>query len=318
MFDERQYDRNMIQNLLEDLQTSQNPIETLRKYETLTGTSVSLSLLFEMIDLNSPPEVPQLPSFLKEIQTACEILLKKNATNLTSASKLQVLPSIQTTFLSDTHSKTNPLGLCESSMNTILSEDSTQLSIFNSPLSRSKSAFISLKKISSKVYEIVRKRPTIDPISIANQLVKEVGETETNIQKNIKRRAYDAINVMLASGIVQKDGKNLHTPKNNANDALYEKRVKLRNLIDTFSAYKNLTWRNSESFNRKEMIKLPALVYSLTGAFTYSVNTTTKGCLMTVKSARELKSITEIDILKAIEFKKKSKVVPQEVYNLIR
>lgn len=315
MFDEREYDRNMIQNLLEDLQASQNPIETLRKYEALTGTSISLSSLFELIDLNSPPEAPQLPSFLKEIQTACEILLKKNATDLTSASKPQVLPSA---FLIDTHSKTNPLGLCESSMNIILSEDSTQLSIFNSPLSRSKNAFISLKRISSKVYEIVRKRSTIDPVSVANQLVKEVGETETNIQKNIKRRAYDAINVMLASGVVQKDGRNLYTIKNNANDALSEKRSKLRNLIETFSAYKNLTWRNSESFNRKEMIKLPALVYSLTGAFTYSVQTTTEGCLMTVQSTRELRSIAEIDILKTIGFKKKSKVVPQEVYNLIR
>lgn len=320
MFDDSQYDRIMIKNLLDDLASSQNPIETLEKYETLTGTSYLLSSLFEMIDLNSPPESFQLPSFLKGVQTACKTLLENSPPHLSFHSKPPILSLTHNASHIDIHSKSggNSLELYECCVTAIWSEDSTQPSSFSSPVSRSRNTLISLREISSKVHQIMRAKPTNDPVAIADQIVKELGETEVNIKKNIKRRAYDAINVMLAAGVVQKDGKSLYTVRSDENDVLREKRRMLRNLIETFSAYKNLLWRNSENFKRNEIITLPVMIYKLTGTCSYSMHNIAERCLVNVKSSQKIKSISEIEILKAIDFKNKSRVVPQEVYNLIR
>lgn len=134
-----------------------------------------------------------------------------------------------------------------------------------------------LKHFSMKVCEKVKEKGTTTYNEVADELVAEEVQNQTNEstncdQKNIRRRVYDALNVLMAMDIIAKDKKEIRwigLPKNsveqysaleqeNANKRarIEAKEQQLRELLLQQVSFKSLTERNKEA-ERQGIIPTP-------------------------------------------------------------
>lgn len=127
-----------------------------------------------------------------------------------------------------------------------------------------------LRHFSMKVCEKVKQKGTTSYNEVADELVGEFTNTsnmngtlaEQYDQKNIRRRVYDALNVLMAMNIISKEKKEIKwigLPTNSwqecmqlkneikkREESIREKRNQLRELVMNLIAFKNLANRNSE------------------------------------------------------------------------
>lgn len=121
-----------------------------------------------------------------------------------------------------------------------------------------------LRHFSSRVCEKVRKKKATTYNEVADELVKEytTQNPEKYDQKNIRRRVYDALNVLMAMGIISKQKKEIKwigLPSNSVQECIQleqEKRKKMQSigmkkkylleLITNLISFKNLVTRNRE------------------------------------------------------------------------
>jgi hypothetical protein len=98
-----------------------------------------------------------------------------------------------------------------------------------------------LKVLSWKVKEIVERLGSSTYQEVADCLVKEteVLEGDTKDEKNIRRRVYDALNVLIAVGVLIKNGKKVETMKKEVNPAI-EKIKKLKELSEKYLVVRGL------------------------------------------------------------------------------
>lgn len=123
-----------------------------------------------------------------------------------------------------------------------------------------------LRHFSMKVCEKVRKKGTTSYNEVADELVAEFANSDINTlaeqydQKNIRRRVYDALNVLMAMNIISKEKKEIRwigLPSNSVQECIQlekekqkkvqrirEKRKQLRKLILNQISFKNLAQRN--------------------------------------------------------------------------
>lgn len=131
-----------------------------------------------------------------------------------------------------------------------------------------------LRQFSMKVCEKVQSKGRTTYNEVADELVAEFAEPENNIsssdqqqydEKNIRRRVYDALNVLMAMDIISKDKKEIQwkgLPRTSLNDIeeLKAERIALRNRIEKKAAYlrelqeqltglQNLVERNERSYS---------------------------------------------------------------------
>lgn len=110
---------------------------------------------------------------------------------------------------------------------------------------------------------------------VSNELVREYTMSTGRIieQKNIKRRIYDAFNVLVAMNIIEKDKKeikwvgspeldnisNLRKTKSEIKERISKKREILEELKRQYELYEKLTERNivNQKYNSNEIIRLP-------------------------------------------------------------
>lgn len=157
-----------------------------------------------------------------------------------------------------------------------------------------------LKHFSMKVCEKVKSKGTTTYNEVADELVAEFsndptiarqsfgdgsqltalsGDAEPFDQKNIRRRVYDALNVLMAINVISKEKKEIKwigLPTNAAQECLYleeeknklkemieEKRKQVRGLLLQQIAYKKLVERNKstqQTLNPNAIIKLPFII----------------------------------------------------------
>lgn len=147
-----------------------------------------------------------------------------------------------------------------------------------------------LKHFSMKVCEKVKSKGTTTYNEVADELVAEFscdatmtrqsfGDSEPFDQKNIRRRVYDALNVLMAINVISKERKEIKwigLPTNAAQECLDlednklklinmidEKRKQVRALLIQQIGYKKLVERNKasqETLSPNAVIKLPFII----------------------------------------------------------
>ncbi|XP_069474380.1 transcription factor Dp-2 isoform X2 [Ambystoma mexicanum] len=137
-----------------------------------------------------------------------------------------------------------------------------------------------LRHFSMKVCEKVQRKGTTSYNEVADELVSEFTSADNQIasdsaydQKNIRRRVYDALNVLMAMNIISKEKKeikwiglptnsaqecqNLEVEKQKRMERIKQKRAQLQELLLQQIAFKNLVQRNQQ--NEQHSQGTPAL-----------------------------------------------------------
>ncbi|XP_060098270.1 transcription factor Dp-2 isoform X2 [Heteronotia binoei] len=137
-----------------------------------------------------------------------------------------------------------------------------------------------LRHFSMKVCEKVQRKGTTSYNEVADELVSEFTNCNRHLatgsaydQKNIRRRVYDALNVLMAMNIISKEKKEIRwlgLPTNSAQECQHlevekqrrierikQKRVQLQELLLQQIAFKNLVQRNQQ--NEQQNQSPPAL-----------------------------------------------------------
>lgn len=137
-----------------------------------------------------------------------------------------------------------------------------------------------LKRLSRRVKEVVQERATSTYKDVAEDLIRELDPTETpdkeKEEKNIRRRVYDALNVLIAAGVMGKRGKLVvwrgaelcYQPPTESQEryqnSVYEKRRQLQELVEQYSSLKALIDRNKRKAGT-DRVYLPASLVTSTG-----------------------------------------------------
>ncbi|XP_062409351.1 transcription factor Dp-2 isoform X3 [Sardina pilchardus] len=144
-----------------------------------------------------------------------------------------------------------------------------------------------LRHFSMKVCEKVQKKGTTSYNEVADELVAEFTNASNNVlppdsvydQKNIRRRVYDALNVLMAMNIISKEKKeirwiglptnsaqecsNLELEKQKRLERIRQKRAQLDELILQQIAFKNLVQRNQAAEAESQSAPPPGAVIQL-------------------------------------------------------
>ncbi|XP_026060648.1 transcription factor Dp-1 [Carassius auratus] len=145
-----------------------------------------------------------------------------------------------------------------------------------------------LRHFSMKVCEKVQKKVVTSYNEVAEELVSELSSGDNNIspndahvydQKNIRRRVYDALNVLMAMNIISKDKKEIKWigfPTNSAQECqdleaerkrrlerIKHKQSQLQELILQQIAFKSLVQRNREAEHQNKRAPPPNTVIHL-------------------------------------------------------
>ncbi|XP_067851156.1 transcription factor Dp-2-like isoform X3 [Heptranchias perlo] len=138
-----------------------------------------------------------------------------------------------------------------------------------------------LRHFSMKVCEKVQRKGTTSYNEVADELVAEFSNSNNHMssdsqaydQKNIRRRVYDALNVLMAMNIISKEKKeirwiglptnsaqefqNLEVEKQRRLERIKQKRAQLEELILQQIAFKNLVQRNRQSEQQTQSAPAP-------------------------------------------------------------
>ncbi|KFU92641.1 Transcription factor Dp-2, partial [Chaetura pelagica] len=147
-----------------------------------------------------------------------------------------------------------------------------------------------LRHFSMKVCEKVQRKGTTSYNEVADELVSEFTNSNSHLatdsaydQKNIRRRVYDALNVLMAMNIISKEKKeirwiglptnsaqecqNLELEKQKRIERINQKRAQLQELLLQQIAFKNLVQRNQQNEQQNQgppafnsTIQLPFLI----------------------------------------------------------
>ena len=135
-----------------------------------------------------------------------------------------------------------------------------------------------LKSLTIQVKHLLSTHHKISYQEVASLLSKEAvsasGSERTREEKNIKRRVYDAINVLIAAGVLDKDDKGVFARNageqcdadiseeavEDRRSRVREKREELGQLLNRFLAVQHLLHRNAQSKEEGERLQFPFLV----------------------------------------------------------
>lgn len=142
-----------------------------------------------------------------------------------------------------------------------------------------------LRHFSMKVCEKVQQKGTTSYNEVADELVQEFSDPEKHLsqaeqqydQKNIRRRVYDALNVLMAMNIISKEKKEIKwigLPTNSAQECqqletekaeklarIQQKTAQLQELILQQIAFKNLVQRNKKVEEEKGLPRLNTTIH---------------------------------------------------------
>lgn len=125
----------------------------------------------------------------------------------------------------------------------------------NGPLHRTAKG---LKTLSGKVYSLLRNKGACSYKDVADCLLmeKNCGDVRDMEEKNVRRRVYDAINVLLAAEMLVKVGKNVKVARNMRKKSAKEVKIEgkmedLRELVEKYRNLQALIQRNQREESRE-------------------------------------------------------------------
>ena len=176
-----------------------------------------------------------------------------------------------------------------------------------------------LKVLSWKVKEIVENLRSGTYQEVADCLVKETDETEGDAkdEKNIRRRVYDALNVLIAVGVLQKNGKKVEAFKREENP-IVEKMKKLKELSEKFLILKALVERNKNAKNCVQRLYLPfnVIVLGKRTEKTVKIVANFQKSNLDFKFEQDFAILHSDDLLKKVYVELDYSLLPNELNNL--
>ena len=188
-----------------------------------------------------------------------------------------------------------------------------------------------LKGLSWKIKDIVDSLGTSSYKEVADELLTtlEIPQSSSPLkdEKNIRRRVYDALNVLVAADIIKKQGKKVmpawisasnSSRGQNVEDPLFEKREFLRKLARSYAALKTLFERNSMHGKLTETVRYPLAVVSVPtgGSYKLSLAKGSREVNAEIEVSGEFEVIRDAEILRKIGLQQKLTDIPQELKSL--
>jgi len=266
MYDQSHICPEYVKDMISDLGNQECGDSVLSKYHCKTITDPKLSQIYSSL---SYPFFSQIPS--KSILNLIQSEYFQDFPNLDSEPEIfpssftQAYHQSQICLFSDPLDlEFSPNELLEvASLNSLWSECTrTSPNVPRTPVPkttvRSKNG---LKMLSWRVKEITEKLSSSTYQEIADFLVKESEEdvVDAKDEKNIRRRVYDALNVLISVGVLCKVNKKVEVVKKVPNPKI-EKVKKLKELIERFLMLKGIIERNR---GRKRFVQSIFLPFNL-------------------------------------------------------
>lgn len=189
-----------------------------------------------------------------------------------------------------------------------------------------------LKALSWRVREIVETQRITNYKEVADELLKDLNVSTSaspqRDEKNVRRRVYDALNVLIAASILRKTGKEVAASaplpplRLDADefDHLQLKRGRLRCLIEEYTALKNLYERNSMQTRVVQTVPYPLALIALCRGSKYEITLTKcpphTRALVRITGNFEL--MHDMSILKRMGLHKRTIDLPTELKTLCR
>ena len=250
MFEPSHFYPPLIKELITELENNEFADSILLSYHAKTITDPILHIIYSSLNY---PEIHKIPS-----KAVIQLIRQEYMSDFPPIDSDSDLHKIRknSDFLIDCYDDTADLGLDFpgyeleiKSLNSLYSDDTTStpmkyLSGIKAPKTTPRSRN-GLKVLSWKVKEIVDRFGSSTYQEVADCLVKELDESDGDMkdEKNIRRRVYDALNVLIAVGVLKKTSKRvepLHKPAVNTGDKV----KKLKEVTNKFLKLKGLIERN--------------------------------------------------------------------------
>jgi len=179
-----------------------------------------------------------------------------------------------------------------------------------------------LRSVSLRVKEILRRKGKSSYKDVADVLVQQLDlppwADKSKEEKNIRRRVYDALNVLIAAGIMGRDGRDIvmlntepSAPSEDDEElkqlkmAVMQKRQKIRELAYNYMGVKQLISRNKLQ-NTDERIDFPFIVLATEDSPDNSLYITANSTCQKVNLSfkKEAFTIGDSDLVKMMPFQK--------------
>lgn len=191
-----------------------------------------------------------------------------------------------------------------------------------------------LRHLTSLVKEVVSSHQSTSYKEVAVKLIKKLivsrGSDRLREEKNVRRRVYDAINVLIAAGILEKHGKrvtwreewdsieldDLNLQYDKRLTAVKDKRAELSEALKRYISMKHLLHRNSQSPPQSAKVSFPFIIVSTNDNQFNSVTTSQVGIhtsqaatSVKLKFAQHMTLLGDVDILMKLKMFKVEKAV---------
>jgi hypothetical protein len=175
-----------------------------------------------------------------------------------------------------------------------------------------------LKQLSFEVKSIVYLMKNCTYKEVADSIV---GKQILDNEKNVRRRVYDAINVLTSVGIFEKRGKQIYYIQKNeeVHKNVLSKKEALKKVVKKYDSLNAIICRNKEKANYRQAVQMPFfLVVGKKGVIFIQaiMKTQQQGNEFKVLSNKKLKVVKSVSILHLFKLPV-SQSLPSEVYQLI-
>ena len=174
-----------------------------------------------------------------------------------------------------------------------------------------------LKHLTTLVKQLVCKHQPTSFKNVAVKLIDELivtdGSERIKEEKNVRRRVYDAINVLIAAEILERNGRNvswkekwdnveIDMRKNESEKKIKkveEKKKELQNILNKYLAIKHLINRNAKTLHAKPAIRFPFIIVSTpdTPKNTMSIKVNSNATSLHLRLAKSISLFGDMDIL---------------------
>jgi transcription factor Dp-1 len=181
-----------------------------------------------------------------------------------------------------------------------------------------------LKHLTSLVKQLVCKHQPASFKHVALKLIDELIVTEgpdrVKEEKNVRRRVYDAINVLIAADVLERNGRNVSWKENwdhvetDLRKEEVEKRIKrveekkknLQAAINKYLAIRVLIHRNKKNTSLRPAIRFPFIVLSTPDVAknTMSIKVNANTTFLQIKLAKPISLFGDMDILLSLQMHK--------------
>lgn len=197
-----------------------------------------------------------------------------------------------------------------------------------------------LKFLSLRVKEIIDKKGYVSYKKMADELIRDLHLQETpergREEKNVLRRVYDALNVLIAVGVIKKSKKmycwiglsadNSFEALNERKDLIIQKQQEnyiklnnLRQLTTKFFALKELIQRNKETLGDSDKMNFPLIVLATEEHPTANIKIefNRSSTNLAIKVTHKIKLLEDSDILLRMNLSQKYSDIPQGLVDLL-